>query len=221
MARPKAFYPLLLESNYMDSNWLDGVLVQLMGVQEGNRIFGWRDPVTLRELSSSLRPESLSDIQNFRLVNKRFNDIYTLRFGATPPILRLPSNVLDRILVQLINVSRDDPIPNKDHPSLNRLSASLLPSDLRNILHFRLVNKRFSEIYTMRFHPPPPIMKLPAEILDIVLELLVHNSGTLMPVDKKASLSVESFAVHLPSQEDSNQTGNFVRLHILHPNDMY
>lgn len=53
--------------------------------------------------------------------------------------------------------------------------------------------------------------KLPEEIWDHVLEYLVQYPGKLIPIESRASLSVESFQSALPQpREDLDALGNFV-----------
>jgi hypothetical protein len=59
---------------------------------------------------------------------------------------------------------------------------------------------------TSHFH------ELPDELLDHILGYLVHDSAKLLPFDRRASLSFESFASappHVP--EDTNNLNTFVR----------
>ncbi|KAH8816498.1 hypothetical protein F5884DRAFT_225636 [Xylogone sp. PMI_703] len=56
----------------------------------------------------------------------------------------------------------------------------------------------------------PPIFKLPDELLDQVLDELVHDPERCITIDHRASLSVESFQpAPPPSPEDSKGIGNF------------
>ena len=121
----------------------------------------------------------------------------------------------DLILFHLLDPLNDGFL-SKGALSTKQLSELLAPKSYRDVISFRLVNRRCNRAYTLRFNSF--MLSLPSEIHEIILGYLVHTNtdGRLMPTEKKASLSVESFAVHLPSPEDSNQTANYVCFHILH-----
>lgn len=125
----------------------------------------------------------------------------------------LVSQMLDKPL-EIVLLHLLDPFDERhvSKPVLNarQLSELLTPTSYRDVVAFRLVNRQFNHIYKCRFQSF--LLNLPSEIQDIILGYLVHTNtdGKLMPTEKKASLSVESFAVHLPSSEDSNQTANYV-----------
>lgn len=116
---------------------------------------------------------------------------------------------LDLILSHLLDPS-DERFLSKRTLNARQLSELLTPTSFRDVVAFRLVNRKFNHIYKYRFQSY--LVNLPSEIQEIILGYLVHTNtdGKLMPTEKKASLSVESFAVHLPSPEDSNQTANYV-----------
>ena len=65
----------------------------------------------------------------------------------------------------------------------------------------------FNRAYNDTF---PPILKLPIELLQKILDYLTGNSGNLVPITDRASLSVDSFSsVAPPLPEDSTQILSF------------
>jgi hypothetical protein len=59
---------------------------------------------------------------------------------------------------------------------------------------------------------PPSFQHLPNEVLEHILDYLVHDSAKLLPIDQRASLSTESFVSAPPRylDEDQNNLGKFV-----------
>src|ERR1700712_3490952 len=102
-------------------------------------------------------------------------------------IERLPDEILYRILFQLLYEDFSE-----RPPSWNPWTQS------PHVLNFCLTQKKFYRAYSLCKSQTPeskltPIFKLSNEILENILEYLVHNSGKLIPIDHRASLSVESF----------------------------
>jgi hypothetical protein len=59
----------------------------------------------------------------------------------------------------------------------------------------------------------PVIERFPDELLDHILDYLTNDTGRLLAVDQRASLSVESFATGpAHSQQDVNYTNKYVCL---------
>ncbi|ESZ99207.1 hypothetical protein SBOR_0414 [Sclerotinia borealis F-4128] len=122
------------------------------------------------------------------------------------PIERLPDEILYRILLQLLYEDYSE-----RPPSWNPWTQS------PHVLNFCLAQKRFCRAYSLCKSRTPeskltPIFKLSNEILENILENLVHNSGKLIPIDHRASLSVESFQSMPPqSWEDTNITTTLSR----------
>jgi hypothetical protein len=113
------------------------------------------------------------------------------------PIERLPDEVLYRILQLVVH---------EDYLLGPRASSPWASPEVPN---FCLVQKRFKRAYDLR--SPPPILRLSNEILENIFENLVQNSGKLIPIDHRASLSVESFQSMPPqTMEDTNITMNLV-----------
>jgi hypothetical protein len=135
--------------------------------------------------------------------------------------------ILNRVLLHLVGDDdgvKEDPLAPRD------LLVSLLGDSLRDILNFSVVNARFRRgflkfaavnkyrnkhlskwygNYTTKFSP---ISILPDEILERILDFLTLNSGHLMPIAHRASLSVDSFSSIAPSSpEDSTRIQQFVR----------
>ncbi|KAF7856061.1 hypothetical protein EAF04_010016 [Stromatinia cepivora] len=120
-------------------------------------------------------------------------------------IERLPDEILYRILLQLLYQDFD-----LRPPSWNPWTQS------PHVLNFCLTQRRFYRAYSLKSQTPEskltPIFKLSNEILENILEYLVHNSGKLIPIDHRASLSVESFQSMPPqSLEDTNITTTLSR----------
>lgn len=122
---------------------------------------------------------------------------------------RILDEHLDLVLFHLLDPFNDI-FNTKRAVTTKKLHGLLTSTSYQDVVAFRLVNQRFNKIYKLRFSSF--LLSLPSEIHEIILGYLVHTNtdGKLMPTEKKASLSVESFAVHLPSLEDSNQTANYV-----------
>ncbi|EDO02094.1 hypothetical protein SS1G_04570 [Sclerotinia sclerotiorum 1980 UF-70] len=120
-------------------------------------------------------------------------------------IEKLPDEILYRILLQLLYQDFD-----LRPPSWNPWTQS------PHVLNFCLTQRRFYRAYSLCKSQTPeskltPIFKLSNEILENILEYLVHNSGKLIPIDHRASLSVESFQSMPPqSLEDTNITTTLV-----------
>lgn len=118
------------------------------------------------------------------------------------PVEKLPDEVLYRILQLVVQ---------EDYRLGPRSSSPWASPEVRN---FCLVQKRFKRAYDLR--APPPILRLSNEILENILENLVQNSGKLIPIDHRASLSVESFQSMPPQTvEDTNITMNLVSYSLL------
>ncbi|PQE15831.1 f-box domain-containing protein [Rutstroemia sp. NJR-2017a BBW] len=116
------------------------------------------------------------------------------------PIERLPDEVLYRILQLVVH---------EDYCLGPRASSPWASPEVPN---FCLVQKRFKRAYDLR--SPPPILRLSNEILENIFENLVQNSGKLIPIDHRASLSVESFQSMPPQTvEDTNITMNLSCTH--------
>lgn len=73
--------------------------------------------MTVKELAVVLPPASLSDVQSFRLVNHKWNNVYRLRFEPLPKLLGgrggLPAELIDKIVEYLA--------PRKAWPNEQRL----------------------------------------------------------------------------------------------------
>lgn len=121
------------------------------------------------------------------------------------PIERLPDEILYKILLQMLYEDF-----NERPPSWNPWTQSL------HVPNFCLVQKRFYRAFSLCKSRTPeskltPIFQLSNEVLENILEYLVHNSGKLIPIDHRASLSVESFQSMPPqSLEDTNITTTLV-----------
>lgn len=147
-----------------------------------------------------------------------FTDITRLLLGtfgimARSELLRqILDKHLDLILFHLLDPF-DESFLSKRALTTKQLATLLSVTSYQDVVSFRLVNRKFNQVYKLRFSSF--LLSLPSEIHEIILGYLVQTNtdGKLMPTEKKASLSVESFAVHQPSPEDSNQTANYVRLH--------
>jgi hypothetical protein len=119
------------------------------------------------------------------------------KMDSLKPIERLPDEVLYRILQLVVH---------EDYRLGPRASSPWASPEVRN---FCLVQKRFKRAYDLR--APPPILRLSNELLENIFENLVQNSGKLIPIDHRASLSVESFQSMPPqTMEDTNITMNLV-----------
>ncbi|TGO36591.1 hypothetical protein BHYA_0120g00150 [Botrytis hyacinthi] len=122
------------------------------------------------------------------------------------PVERLPDDILSRIFLQLLYEDY-----NERPPSWNPWTQS------PHVLNFCLTQRRFHRAYSLCKSRTPrskltPIFKLSNEVLENILEYLVHNSGKLIPIDHRASLSVESFQSMPPqSLEDTNITTTLSR----------
>ncbi|QSZ35119.1 hypothetical protein DSL72_007984 [Monilinia vaccinii-corymbosi] len=122
------------------------------------------------------------------------------------PIEKLPDEILCRILLQILYEDFTE-----RPPSWNPWAQS---SDVPS---FCLAQKRFYRAFSLCKSRTPgskltPIFKLSNEILENILEYLVYNSGKLIPIDHRASLSVESFQSMPPqSLEDTNITTTLSR----------
>lgn len=132
------------------------------------------------------------------------------------PIKKLPLELLDQILIQLVIVDDRSLISGYKDSVISNQGSQLRATDaLRkqsDLLNFRMVDNKFNQVYQLRFDSVAPILRLPSEILDNILAYLVHDSGRLIPIDHRASLSVESFQSEPPpiSVEDSSGTSHFV-----------
>lgn len=219
------FYPCPTAFNY--NLILDLVLYHLL--EPTDQCFGHpfegtaaaRSPRTARELSQQLLPASYSAIVAFRLINRRCHGVYQLRFCPRPPIFNMPRKVglLDKILNGLLGVEGQPySTTTEESPPLylgmspSQLSLILQPNSLQDVLNFRLVSHRFNDTYKLRFGSRPYILSLPEEVQKTILEYHVHMkaNGKIMPTEKKASLSVESFALQQPPPEDTHKTATFV-----------
>ncbi|RDL33581.1 uncharacterized protein BP5553_07949 [Venustampulla echinocandica] len=161
---------------------LDRILMLLAGDADWKLVSRRKMPVTTQQLATSFPEGGLRNMLNFRLVCRRFNDIYKLRFCPSPPILRLPKECLRNIL-------------------------DYLSPDPRDTNNFRLVNKRFDVIYRLRFHSSPAIFKLPAEVLDYILDYVAHKPRGMVKIENRSSLSLESFA-DIKTPNETNQLKN-------------
>lgn len=127
------------------------------------------------------------------------------------PIERLPDEILYRILLQILYEDFTE-----RPPFFNPWAQSPY------LLNFCLTQKRFFRAYSSCISRTPeskltPIFTLSNEILENILEYLVYNSGKLIPIDHRASLSVESFQSIPPqSLEDTNITTTLVWILLLH-----
>lgn len=97
-------------------------------------------------------------------------------------------------------------------------------STKRDVASFRLVSRRLNNIYMRHLTVSPPpvqvlkrdgkinVLDLPSEIHDIILDYLVNydTNGQLIPIAKKSSLSVESFTLLKPQQNDTTSIANYV-----------
>ncbi|TAQ91145.1 hypothetical protein B7494_g497 [Chlorociboria aeruginascens] len=123
------------------------------------------------------------------------------------PIQNLPSHILDRILVLLTGSATSSVYRDSVTSTSPNLAPPSPPDDTRDVATFRLLGKRFDRIYHLRFDSVPGILKLHDELLDHVLEYLAHDSGRLITIDHRFSLSVESFLSSPPqSVADTNAT---------------
>lgn len=161
---------------------LDKILMLLTDDADWKLVSNMKIPVSVQQLAACFPKGCLRNILNFRLVCRRFNDVYKLRFYASPPILRLPKECLRNILDYLGPVHT-----NK----------------------FRLVNKRFDVIYRLRFHSSPAIFRLPAEVLDCILDYVAHKPRGMVKIENRSSLSLESFA-DIKTLNETNQLKNLV-----------
>ncbi|KAF4630685.1 hypothetical protein G7Y89_g7462 [Cudoniella acicularis] len=161
-----------------------------------------------QRLASILPRDNLADVLNFRLVNTRFNDFYKLRFNLS--LYSLPVEVVDKILEFLLgNNGETDSIRGKGHA---RRLASIVPRDnWTDVLSFRLVHSRFNDIYKLRFYPSPRVFSLPDEVMEMVLDHFAHNPRTVVNIEERNSLSLESFSsIRAPVSNEpvSNETSN-------------
>lgn len=188
-------------------------------------------PCGIAEELRTETPVTRDKALSFRLVERRFNNIYIRRFRPPATYFHtLPRSALDKVLDIILGEAGEQlcfkktqtsgsPSPmSSTYPQYlnldtSRLSTLLPPDTLLDVLNFRSVNRSLNQTYNLRFGQRPAIFTLPSEIHDIILGYLVNvnTDGKLMPTEKKASLSVESFALQLPSQEDASLTATYVR----------
>ncbi|KAI9650457.1 hypothetical protein NHQ30_000472 [Ciborinia camelliae] len=172
-----------------------------------------RSPFTISVYILIHSPNNLKDILCFyvRSASKcysscRITTTVLLEMDVLKPIERLPDEILYRILLQLIYEDFSG-----RPPSWNPWTQS------PHLLNFCLTQRRFHRAYFLCKSKTAeskltPIFKLSNEILENILEYLVHNSGKLIPIDHRASLSVESFQSIPPqSLEDTNITTTLSR----------
>lgn len=125
---------------------------------------------------------------------------------------RLSDSALDLILFHLIEHPRE-PLGTHElkSKSSKEIFGSLTLESWTNLKSFRMVDRRLNHVYESRFpRKRTSILDFPAEILHKILEYNTHIKKELVKTDKKASLSVESFAVPVPSREDFDRIANFV-----------
>lgn len=131
-------------------------------------------------------------------------------------IHRLSFNVLDQILVYLCG--NGQPIGGRDNPMTVEELASVLPATyLSDVLSFRQVNRKWNNAYRLRFEPRPTFLKLPAELVDKIVEYLAPRKAWPKEqklIENRSTLSLESFSENKeprpPSEENGNPLKSFV-----------
>lgn len=186
----------------------------LLGDVDLEAISRWRRPVSLRRLASVLSPNALADLLAFRSTCKRFHHFYTMAFEFrtdTLPLRITTSNL--ELLVANVEVETNDnlerPVPS--HQSAPRSSQS----GQADTLTLRSTRKMSNDVSKVAPGRQSFILKLPNEIISIILEHLGYNPRQIKDIDRRSSLSLESFSsTRLPVPIDpgeSNNVCNFVR----------
>jgi len=187
----------------------------------------------IRSIATPLYKRYNRDVASFRLVSRKLNTAYKRFFvQSTQRFESLPREVLELVLDLLIGSTNTSiklhhgelkgqdrsssstitARPQYQDLSLSDLAKILPPTNLKDVLNFRLVNKRCAHTFAQRFGRRPSILDLPSEIHDIILQYLVNynTDGQLIPIAKKSSLSVESFTLLVPQQNDTKSIANYV-----------
>lgn len=151
-------------------------------------------------------------------------------FGSTattglsfPCLQRIPKgpreSILDRILFYLIGNLYSYKDAQNDFPNTTKALSNLPPQTRKQIMRIMLVNSYFRDAVHRRLNLHCRLLNLPAELFQMVLDQLdLPFQAKLIPFEKRASLSVESFVSAPPPLEQGNELDRVRRIGQMVPN---
>lgn len=106
-------------------------------------------------------------------------------------------DVLDQILVYLCGDGNWQPIGGNNPMTVKEIAAVIPATSLSDVLSFRQVNRKWNDAYRLRFEPRPTVLKLPAELVDKIVEYLAPRKAWPKEqklIENRSTLSLESFS---------------------------